>query len=1064
MENKEQQPNKATHGYWLTEYALQKNKFTWILLILSFIVGFWAVTKIPKEWSPDVKIPILIITTVYPGASPLDSELLITRPLEAEFQGIKGVNSIKSTSADSISAITIEFTLRTNLQDAKNQVRDAISKAKTNLPKEAQESLITEINFSELPFFSLNLASKLNPDEFKLISDDIKSDIEGIPGVLSVKTAGAIEKEMQVFVDPVRLNYYGISVQQIISAISRENINSPAGSVSIGSADIPVRLPGEKTKATDFANIIVSAPGQKPVYLKEVANTVTFGNKEETSISMLNGQKTITLSVSKRAGENLQRITEEIYHIIAKWEKTLDGNVTFSVLSDQNILVERNLDDLLNNLIIGFLLVVLILYVVMGFSNSILVATAIPLSMLMGIIFLNLIGTSLNMVVLFSLAMALGLVVDDAIVVVENVYRHLQMGRPIRDALRIGIGEIASPVIASTLTTLASFFPLLFVPGIVGDFMKYLPITLIATLLSSLFVALVFNPVMCNTWMRLPKKILHDSHHNEEESVRDSKVLQWYGRVISWCLDRSLLVIGANLALFVFVFILYFFILSPGVEFFPKDEPSDAYIDIAAPYGSNLDESKRLVADVYKIIQPYEKYASTVVTNIGVGTESRTPGTTPYLSNIAIHFPDWQKRTEKPSEVVKQIQADLDKPENQIPGAKISLNVTTSGPPAAKPVNLEVAGPDLTSLKKISNDIQSKISSLPGLINLSDDLDLTLNNITVTPDPQLMANYNLRNDDVGLALRTAINGTIASKYRLGKDQYDVVVRYPTSLRKSIDDIRHIPIATARGLVELQNVANIDLGIASGSIQHVNKERTVTVSADALGVSGANLLGEVKQALAGFELPQDYTLSYTGENERQDEVQSYMPIAFLMAVFLIYMIMVWEFGSISAPLIVLATVFLSLIGVLIGLSVHLAPFSIMMGGIGVVALAGIVVKNGIVLLDYIHYKRVQGIKLREAIILSGMLRVRPIILTAATAILALFPTLIGMNIDLFRWPNPVSFSADGGAIWKPLANAMVYGLLVSTTLTLVFVPCLYYVVESIRESRDNKKAAKAKLRR
>ncbi len=1035
----------------LTQFVLKRAKLFWLFLIIVAGYGTYSYLTIPKEWSPDITIPNLIIVTPFPGASPIDSETLVTRQIETELQGISGLKKLTSTSADGLSRINVEFTVDTDLQTAKIDVRDAIDKAKASLPADAEDSTIIEIKLSEQPIFVFNFFGDKSQAEMRIIADDIIDDLEGIPGVLAADRSGGIENEMQVYVDPAKLSYYKIGIGEITTAIANENRNLPSGAIDVDTVKVPVRVPGEVQNSLELSRIVVSSKGGAPIYLSDLATEIRFGKKEDSSYARIDNKDAISIAVSKRSGENLQDIVAESKKVIAKWQETLGDSVQFAIFDDQSNEVQIRLDDINNNLILGFIFVVIVLMVVMGFYNAVMVAVAIPLSLALCMIVFQFLGITFNMVVLFSLVMCLGLVVDDAVVVVENIYRHLQMGKSRAEAVKTSVYEIAYPVITSTFTTIFAFVPLLFIPGIVGKFIQYLPITLILTLASSLVVALVFNPLICVAFMRIPKRLVHSAQEDEEESVKHSKFLKFYAKYLKVALEFPKTVVLSAVVLSFAVFYLYFGVVKAGVEFFPKDEPAQASVSIQTPYGTNLAETDRITNQVEQVILPYQEYYSSLLTRVGK-TSGQSDSDASNLAYFTIQFPTWENRKKLPSEILQELTDDFNSDTNAIVGAKITIGQQNSGPPSGKPVEIEIAGNDLFTLKEIANQIKDLIKDTPHLVNLDDNLILNQNNITIVPDRNIASKYNISSTAIGQSVRAAINGVTASTYLLGKEEYDITVRFPATIRNSVENIKRIPIINQNGNFALESIANVSLGVSPGTIRHIARQRTVTISADVLGATGANVLTEVQSKLKDFELPTGYTLNYGGENESQGEVQSYMPKAFLVALIMIYLIMAFEFNSLSAPLIILSTVYLSLIGVFVGLSIHQAPLSVLIGGIGIVALAGIVVKNGIILIDYIKYKRQQGMDLHSAIVLSAQLRVRPIFLTATTSILGLMPIMIGMDVNFFRWPNIISFESDAGTIWYPLANAITYGLSVSTLLTLFFVPCLYFIFERSRGNR------------
>ncbi|MDT8446321.1 MAG: efflux RND transporter permease subunit [bacterium] len=1029
-----------------SDLAIRRPASVYIFIFILVIMGFSAYEALPRESAPDVQIPLLIVTIPYPGASPEDVEALITHKVENELQGLDNLKKLKSTSTEGAAMITLEFHLGFDIDDARTKTREGLDKVMPELPSDAEDAIISEVNLSERPILIVNLAGKYDLFQLKEIAEDLKDRLEGIPGVLEVKRAGGLEREVQVSVDPEKLNYYSLDLNQVSNTISNENKTIPAGDLTLGSMKYMIRVPGEIEQPDEIREMVVSAPNQVPIYIKDVAQ-VRFGFKEVTSRSRLNGMDSVSLSVSKKSGENIIFIADRVREIIAEEQERQGDSLQFTILNDESKRIRSMVSDLENNIYTGLIFVVGSLMLVMGLATSLFIGVAIPISMLLSFIVLSWAGITLNFVVLFSLMLALGMLVDNAIVVVENIYRHMEQGLTPIEAAQVGVGEVAVPVITSTLTTLAAFMPLLFMPGIAGDFMSYLPKTLIITLTASLFVGLILNPVFCSTLMRS-----HGTHHEAtpDEMAAKSRILKVYRKSLEWALDNRWKVMGIVVVAWIAMAGIYFALVLPkaGVEFFPSSEPGSATLHVEAPFGSTLETSDHLVQEIEKDLEKYYDHTEAIVANVGQRQgSSGQGGRETHNSHITLSFPDWQERTKQPSEIMNEIRASLD----QYSGALLRLTKPQGGPPTGKPINLEISGPDSAQLKRLSLTVQSKIKDLKGLVNLEDDMSATRSEIQVLMDRQKLAQSGLSTSQVANIIRTAFNGREVSTWRVGKDEYDIVVRLDPRYRTNITDIQGLYIKTPAGdSIALSELAEIKTAAAKGSIRHIGLKTVITVSADAEGVPGATLLGQVRDRLEGFELPKGYLINYTGENEAQQEMQSYLGKSFMIAIFLIFLILVTQFNSVYLPFIILSSVFLSLMGVFLGWTLHFSPLSIMMGGIGIISLAGVVVNNAIVLIDYIGQMRAEGRDMREAVVLSGMLRLRPVMMTAVTTILGLIPIVLGMDINFYR-PGIVSFGSDSAQMWQPMARSVVYGLAVATLLTLIVVPVIYSLIESFKDA-------------
>jgi len=1030
--------------------AIRNPVFVFIMVLVISIAGFQAYKSIPREAAPDIQIPLLIVSIPFPGASPEDVESLISNKAEQELKTIKNLKEISSTSSEGVSVLTLEFTADFDISEARTKVREKMDQIKPDLPADTEDYQVTEINLSEQPLMILNLAGDLGLLGLTELADEVKEEIESIPGILEVRRAGGLEKEIRVYVNPDKLNYYKLALNQVSSSISNENTNLPGGTITMGPTKYMIRVPGEFVSPEGINEALISAPNQVPVRVRDIAQVV-FGYKEVTSKSRLDGLESVSLSIVKRSGENLLAIRDEVKSIIQRLEKNYKEDVKFSILSDQGERVQQIVKDLENNIITGFVLVFLVLLLVMGISNALLVAIAIPLSFLVSMIILNVMGFTLNIVVLFSLILSLGLLVDNAIVIVENIYRHRQAGRSRIEAAKLGTKEIAIPVTTSTITTVAAFFPLIFMPGIAGEFISFLPKTLIVTLSSSLFVALIINAVFCSTMMRVKVNKEVTSDFDELKLVDHSKILRIYQMILRSVLRFRFVTVIVFIFLFIGTFYWYGTNTFPRkrIEFFPKTEPSEAVVNITAPMGTTLEISDGYVTLVEGYIENDMDKLDAVVANVGQrrGSGASSSGsTTTYLSHVVLDFPSWQDWVEKPSEIIKNLRRKL---VNMV-GVQVKLAEAQSGPPTGKAFNLEVQGDDFRKMIDAVEKIKKRIKDIPGLVDLTDDFDRSRPELKVIIDRDKASRLGFRARDIASTVRTAFNGKKVSVFRDGTEEYDIWVQLDQSFRKNQSDLASLFIFTPSGEpVRLSEIAKVDTGPSYGSIRHVDTERTITISGDAFRVPGPVLVMKAQQVLKDLELPDGVRYKFTGENKGRQETQIFIGQALIIAICLILVVMIAQFNSIALPFIVITSVFMSVMGVLLGLIIHDRPFGIIMTGVGTVALAGIVVNNVIVMLDFVVKLRKQGFARNEAMVLASAVRFRPVLLTAVTTVIGLAPMAMGMDIDFSR-DSPIVFGSESGSFWKSMALAIMYGLSVATFLTLIMVPTLYSLIEDGRE--------------
>ncbi|HMS66158.1 MAG TPA: efflux RND transporter permease subunit [Ignavibacteria bacterium] len=1043
----------------VSKLAVDNRVTVYILVVIIVLLGILSYTSIPKESAPSITIPNIFVTTAYFGVSPQDIENLVTQEIEKEVKGIKDVKKVTSVSQESFSLVNIEFNPDVKIDDALQKVRDKVSIAKSKMPKDIEEPSITEINLSEQPMLYVNLSGNLSLAAMKDIADKLSDDIEVIPGVLAADVKGGLEREVKINVDADRLKYYNLTFNDITSKIGLENISIPGGSVDVGSQNYLVRVPGEYEEPEKIKDLIVKSENEKPIYIRDVAQVI-YGYKDKTTMSRENGQEAVTVVIKKRSGENIIRIADEVKALVEKKKSGFPAGLKVSFTGDQSKNIKNTVHELENGIITGFLLVCLILLASMGLKNAFLVATSIPFSFMISFIVLSAFGVTLNIVVLFGLIMVLGIIVDDAIVVTENIYRLQETeGYSPHDASIEGPREVQIPVTIATFTIISSFAPLLFFPGIVGQFMRYLPITLIVCLFSSLFVAMVINPVLSSQFIDFKKdrERLHRKTKWYNIITRFhlwfdklfANIVKKYEKSLRFALRHRKFTIGGTIALLILVFVIYGK-FNNGIEFFPQVEPQQAYIYVNMPVGTNIDKSNEVTKIVEQKLPPF-KDVEYYLTNVGSEIGQGFGGDVSNKSTITLSFFDKEDREQSSFVTIEEIRDAI----TNITTADVRIQKQSGGPPTGPPVNIEISGDDFSKLGQYSEELKRLIKDIPGIKDLKDDFDEARPEIKITIDREKASLYAINTATIASTIRTAINGTIASKYRVSDDEYDITVRLDSSQRENISVISNIYIPGKDGAkIPLTSVAKIDFSGGIGAINRKDLKRVVTVSANAEGRLGNDVLIDVKEKLKDFKLPPGYGILYTGEQESQQESQTFLGKAFVISLLLVFFFLVIEFNSVMSPIIIMFTVLLSLIGVLLGLLITQTPFGIIMTGIGVIALGGMVVRNAIILLDFQKELELRGLSREESVIQSGMIRLRPVFLTAAATILGLVPLTTGVDFD---W-RTLSWVIGGQntAFWRPMGVAIIFGLTVATFLTLVVVPTIFVSVSNILDKFKKKK--------
>ena len=1102
------------------------------MTVITIVFGLYSYVNMPKELFPDINIPTIMVQTLYPGNPPVDIENLITRQLEKEIESVKGIKKMTTVSSQDASNVFVEFQTDVDIKSALQDVKDAVDKARSELPDDLlTDPMVTDIDFSEFPVINVNLSGDYSVSELKDFAEDLKDEMETISEVSKVVITGITEREVKINLDPFKMASREVSYGDVETAIASENVSMSGGDVRLGNIQRSVRILGEFTNPTQILNVIVKSENGNIVYLRDIAN-VSYGFKDRDSYAYLGGHPVVSLQVVKKGGQNLLSTVDQVMEVLHTGEQNgmIPENLSVTITSDQSEMVKMQLSNLENSIILGVIFVVFVLFLFLGTRNSLFVGFAIPMSMFLSFMIMGGIDYRINMIVLFSLILALGMLVDNAIVVTENIYRYVHLGYPVKEAAKQATGEVAMPIISSTATTLAAFFPLLFWKSIMGEFMSYMPLTLIFVLVSSLLVALVIIPVLFTDFYRkganisLPKVkrsliligvliglalIMYALHINWIGTLFMifafigvlnllflSRLAIWFQNVfLVWLENFYLKFISFAiskwhpLALFLGTFLLmivtmmFYFGSKPKVEFFPSTDPNLLNIVAELPISTDVevtDSTLRVLEQkVNSILEPNKEIVESVLTLAGKGAVSEDDGFSgrggmPNRGLITINFIDFNLREGKNT---SDIQRELtDQLVGKYPGVTISVEKQRNGPPTGKPINLEISGRDFNHLLSLTDTIRSVFNqaNIPGIEALKIDLDVGKPEVLVNIDREKARRYGLSTGQIADALRTSLFGKEISDYKDGEDEFKIVMRLDEKYRYNLADLINQRITfrnqSSGKIVQIpiSAVAEFDYSSTYGAITRKDRNRMITIYSNVVeGYNSNEINVELKKIMADFEMPAGYKYEFTGEQEEQDESMAFLSTAMLIALALITIILVSQFNSLIKPAIIMFSVLLSTIGVFGGLATFDMDFVVIMTGIGIVSLAGVVVNNAIVLIDYIglvKLRRKEELGLdpeddlpmdiaKECIVEAGKTRLRPVLLTAITTVLGLMPLAVGLNIDFISFFNnfnpDIYFGGDNAAMWAPMSWTVIFGLTFATFLTLVIVPAMYQLLYSAK---------------
>lgn len=1149
---------KLDKEFSIASWAINNRNTVYVIIAILFLGGLFAYKSMPKESFPEISVSTIFVSTVYPGNSAEDVEKFVTEPLEDEIKNISGVKDIKSSSLQDYSIIEIEFEEDVTAQDAKQKVKDKIDivTGKSDWPTmdggAKVDPYAMDLNLGEMiPIMNINLSGDYPSQELKKYGELLEDEIEGLPEIKEVSIRGVEDMEVEVAVDIHKMTASTATMRDIISAIQKENVTISGGNIVMNDQRRNIRVIGQIKKPKELENIIVKNDGGI-IYLRDLAS-INFRPKDKTTYAREYGKAVVMLDIKKKSGRNQLDAAEKIYTMVEKLKKdVLPSDINVTITSDMSTRTKAQIAEMENNILFGVFLVVGVLMFFLGARNAMFVGLAIPLSMLMSIMILSSLGVTLNTMTLFALVMGLGMLVDNGIVVVENVYRLMDERMPRMQAAKQGLGEIAWPIIASTATTLAAFAPLALWPGMMGQFMMYFPMTLSIVLGSSLFVALIINSMMTSRFMTVEEGNLSNrtlftftgimltlgvilliigfsssnrtmigfgnlfiflalafvihryvfSHVAEFFQERLLPRLEdIYERFLKFALSgkKAYLFFFGTIA-FLFVTLSFYFVLQPKVLFFPEADPNQAIVYIEYPEGTDIEKTNRFTKEieqkVFNILSKYDEkladgstynyMAESIIAQVGEGAgnpqmDGGSRSEMPNKGKVSVLFREYKyRRGISSADILSKIREAV----RGYPGVNIIVDRDQDGPPRGYPINLELKGDDYNQLMQTAESIREEINSsaILGIEELNIDVNQNKMERQILVNRQKAGELGLSTRQVGLALREAIYGYDASTYKDNDEDYDIMVRFNAESRYNMSALMHqeLTFRNNKGVlykVPIASVASIKDVATFSAIKRKDLKRVITIYSNVLeGYNANEIVQKMKMELKAYPFPKGVSHEFTGEQEQMKENMDFLSRALMIALALIALIIVAQFNSISKPILILLSVLFSFIGVFLGMIIFGNDFVIMMTMMGVIALAGIVVNNAIVLIDYTQLlvdrrKRELGIgeemllpreDYYHAIVAGGKSRLRPVLLTAITTIFGLIPLAIGFNFDFFSFfttYNPeIHFGGDNTNFWGPLSWTIIYGLTFATFLTLVIVPVMFYLLNRTKIRMRGQKVA------
>ncbi|BBO82098.1 multidrug ABC transporter [Desulfosarcina ovata subsp. sediminis] len=1006
--------------------------FALLVIALPIVAGTVAYQTLPKEGEPEISAPVAIVVTLFPGASPSEVESLVTNPIEEELSDLKDVEEMRSNSAEGVSVVVIDFEAEADLERSLQKVREKVSDARKELPDQAEDPEVNEVSFSDIPIMIASVVGDIDPVKLRRLTERVADEIELMPEILAADVAGGLVREIQIYLDPQRINQYGLTILDVFDAVKQSDINIPGGQVNLEGRRLLLRTLTEIKHVPDYAKVPLVRQGDRVVFLGDVG-TVVDGHSEDVSYSRVGGVNSASIAVKKRSGANILETTYKVRDKLKELEATFPAGVTTTITAEKAKFIKQGFDQMNNSAVVGLIIVVVVLYFAMGLRNSVITSLSIPLSLLLTFVFLKVFGLSNNDMVRFALVLCIGMLVDNAIIVVENVYHHFQLGKDRITAVIDGTSEIAMPVISATLTTMAAFLPMLLMTGVTGEYMGFLPKTVTIALSASLVIALIANPLILSRFMKQTVKA--GQIVKPEEDLKQLKRL--YVRVVSWSLNHRFQVvclIVLSLAMAVGLVALKLV----KIEMFPDADFDYIYITVETPRGTDVDVTDAVARQVEQLVAAHVPEAVQTVATVGQQGQSAyefSVGT-----GIDSHFAEITVELQDGKEVARashrQIQERLRPYLQKIPGADIRFRAIQWGPPTAAPVLIKIIGPEIPELRRLTAQTRRIMEDVAGVVDIKDDFSDAAPELRVSVDRARSAAMGISLEALAYTLRGATAGLEIREFRDERDvskKYDLKVRFSPESRTRPSMLDDVKVRADTGeLVPLSTIAEFSQGSGLNGIRHSDRRRIVRLSANNRGRSAVEITQELIEKLDRLDLPAGYRFDYSGEYEETAESFESLGLAYIVAAILIFTLLVSQFDSLAQPFAILTSLPLSIVGAMVGLYATGNNFSIM-SFIGLVGLSGIVVNDSIVLVDCINRMRMKSLDLFEAIVAGGQQRLRPIISTTVSTVGGILTLTITDEL------------------WEGLGVVIIFGICFATVLTLVVVPVMYSLFEGARYS-------------
>lgn len=1023
----------------LIEAAFGRSRAVLAALFLILVVGVFAYVRIPKEAAPDVPIPLIYVTATYQGISPDDSERLLVRPLETELQAIEGLKEMRATAGEGYATVALEFTAGFDSEEALDDVREAVDRARAELPSGVDEPVVREVNVALFPVITVILSGPVPERALNALAEGLQDRIEALPGVLEVETGGKREQLLEILIDPTALASYNISLGNLLEQVQRNNTLIAAGAIDTGTGRITLKVPGVIDELSDVRNVPVLVANNRVVTLSEIA-IVRRTFEDATSYARIGGEAALALEVRKRIGANLIETVESVRAVVAAARQSWPESVSVAFIQDQSNQVRTLLGDLENNAVTAVVLVMILIVATLGWRNAILVAVSIPASFLAGVTLLWGAGYTLNIVVLFSLILALGMLVDGAIITTELADRRMAAGATPREAYAGAAVRMAWPVITSVLTTLAVFLPLLFWPGVVGEFMKFMPITVIFVLLASLVVGLIFVPVLGYAIAGRASGSLdaEDVVEKSEDISEVQGVTRLYADAMRRLLAHPVLVLLASIAA-LGATVGGFAAFGKGTQFFPNIEPEQLLVQIRARDNLSVDEKDALVRRIESLVLRIPGIEHVYARTIGVAGPGRLAEDV--IGLIQLDLEDWNRRRPAAQLVAQVREATAD-----VAGLSVEIREQQQGPAQGKPIDLRLRGGTQQELDQATAAVRGLLNRLGGYTDVEDSRPPPGIEMRLIVSREKAALYGADPTLVGQAAQFLTRGLLLAEYRPddAEEEVEIRVRFPAAQR-NLGRLEQLRVPTPSGSVPIQNFTEVTPAPKTGVIQRVDGQRVTTIEADvAAGLLANEKIAELRREISRLELPDGVTATFAGQQEDQQQAAEFLGAAFAAALLLMFMTMLIQFNSFYQTLLVMSAIALSTIGVLLALLVTGRPFGIVMTGVGIIAVGGIVVHNNIVLIDTFNDLRRRGQSTFDAALRTSVLRARPVILTSVNDILGLAPLLFALNVDLIN--RQITLGAPSTQWWMDLSIAIAGGLAFATFLTLVLTPSMLMLGE------------------